>query len=278
MPTMVRNRPVWLAFVCLTALCLFGACSPSVTRSDQEDEKNPYFQKAKKMYQNRDYKEAVASYRKAIEMDPNNAAAHLELGLLYEDKLQDYAYAIYHYRRYLELRPQTEKTELLKQFIDRSQLALAASLTNSPIESGEEIARLHQANSNLVQEVDFLIKQKQEMEQKLVQLQNTPNESHVVKTNVVTMTNWVTQVAAAIGGGQSSGNNAPARPANPTTPASDTARVRTYVVVKGDTLSAISQKMYGRRDRWQLIYNANRSSIGPKYNLKVGQKLTIPSV
>src|ERR1041385_3000914 len=146
---------------CLTVtgmllLCLINGCNPSVMSSDQQDEKNPYFQKGKAMFQKRDYKQAVKYYQQALEMDSKNAAAHLELGLLYEDKLQDYAYAIYHYRRYLELRPSAEKADLVRQFVDRSQLALAASLTNTPIEAGEEITRLRRENSNLLSRVEWL--------------------------------------------------------------------------------------------------------------------------
>lgn len=51
---------------------------------------------------------------------------------------------------------------------------------------------------------------------------------------------------------------------------------RTYVVRKGDTLSEIAQKMYGDGDKWEKIYNANKSRVKDPKKLKVGTKLVIP--
>lgn len=50
-----------------------------------------------------------------------------------------------------------------------------------------------------------------------------------------------------------------------------------YVVKKGDNLSKISQRVYGTPNKWMVIYNANKSQIPNKNNLKVGTKLTIPA-
>ncbi|MBV9627404.1 MAG: LysM peptidoglycan-binding domain-containing protein [Xanthobacteraceae bacterium] len=54
----------------------------------------------------------------------------------------------------------------------------------------------------------------------------------------------------------------------------------TYVVVAGDTLSAIASRFYGtgREPFWRLIYDANRGLIGENPNLiQPGQNLTIPA-
>ncbi len=45
------------------------------------------------------YDDAVAAYNRAIEANPNNAAAHWDLGFLYQDKFHDYVLSIYHFRR-----------------------------------------------------------------------------------------------------------------------------------------------------------------------------------
>jgi tetratricopeptide (TPR) repeat protein len=282
---MVRKRSFWLALLALALVSSLRACAPNAARSDQQDGKNPYFQKAKKLYQDRDYKEAVKYYHKALEMDANNASAHLELGLLYEDKLQDYSYAIYHYRRYLELRPNAEKAEYVKQFVDRSMIALAASVPNSPLIAGEEIARLRQENSNLTLQVESFMHTNQVLEQKLVKLANAPEETPVERV----VTQFVSVVSAANLGSVAANPPPPAtnppvaRPATAQAAQQSPApppRPRTYTVQRGDTLYSISQKMYGRKDRWPTIYSANRAVVGPppSYRLKVGQKLTIPNL
>ena len=51
---------------------------------------------------------------------------------------------------------------------------------------------------------------------------------------------------------------------------------RTYVVVKGDTLSKIAEREYGDATRWREIYQANRATIKNPNLIYPGQKLRIP--
>jgi len=51
---------------------------------------------------------------------------------------------------------------------------------------------------------------------------------------------------------------------------------RTYVVKKGDTLSEISQRMYGTSTKWRKILSANKKRIPDEKKLRVGTKLVIP--
>ncbi|MEY3213184.1 MAG: hypothetical protein RIT28_3665 [Pseudomonadota bacterium] len=52
----------------------------------------------------------------------------------------------------------------------------------------------------------------------------------------------------------------------------------TYTVQSGDTLSGIAKKHYGDANKWEDIYNANKSVIKNPNALSVGMKLTIPNV
>lgn len=49
-----------------------------------------------------------------------------------------------------------------------------------------------------------------------------------------------------------------------------------YTVVKGDTLSAIAQKYYGRASEWKKIQDANSALLKGKTVIRPGMKLTIP--
>lgn len=51
---------------------------------------------------------------------------------------------------------------------------------------------------------------------------------------------------------------------------------RTYVVMRGDTLSGISQKVYGTTSRWQDIYEANKETVPDTNRLPIGAILMIP--
>ncbi|HEY0321224.1 MAG TPA: LysM peptidoglycan-binding domain-containing protein [Pyrinomonadaceae bacterium] len=51
---------------------------------------------------------------------------------------------------------------------------------------------------------------------------------------------------------------------------------QTYTVKPGDTLSKISQKVYGDAGRYMDIFYANRDKIEDPNKLEVGWELTIP--
>lgn len=51
---------------------------------------------------------------------------------------------------------------------------------------------------------------------------------------------------------------------------------RTYVVVSGDTLGAISNKYYGKASDYMKIFEANKDILDNPDLIKVGQKLRIP--
>lgn len=51
---------------------------------------------------------------------------------------------------------------------------------------------------------------------------------------------------------------------------------RTYEVKKGDTLSHIAQRFYGKASEYRKIFEANRDQLDDPDEIKVGQKLRIP--
>ena len=51
---------------------------------------------------------------------------------------------------------------------------------------------------------------------------------------------------------------------------------RSYVVVKGDSLSAIAQREYGDAQEWRRIYEANKDVIKNPDLIYPGQTLRLP--
>jgi nucleoid-associated protein YgaU len=51
----------------------------------------------------------------------------------------------------------------------------------------------------------------------------------------------------------------------------------TYTVQKGDTLSAIAQKHYGKASHWHAIFEANRDQLDDPDLIRPGQVLKLPS-
>lgn len=86
-----------------------------------------------------DVDSAIRSYTAAIEANDRLARAHLDLALLLDGQ-RDYLSAIYHYQRYIALRPESEKREMIQ---DRILLAVrqhAASLAHPGAQTAGEAA------------------------------------------------------------------------------------------------------------------------------------------
>jgi nucleoid-associated protein YgaU len=54
--------------------------------------------------------------------------------------------------------------------------------------------------------------------------------------------------------------------------------VQTHTVVKGDTLSKIARKYYGKASQYPKIFDANRDQLDDPDRIKPGQVLKIPSL
>jgi len=52
---------------------------------------------------------------------------------------------------------------------------------------------------------------------------------------------------------------------------------KTYVVVKGDSLSKIAKREYGDANKWRTIYEANKDLINDPDLIYPGQDLKIPA-
>ncbi len=247
-----KSAARWRGGLAVIALGLLAmGCSQTTSTDDAQQESNPYYQKAKTADESQDYQAAAGFYEKALEANPQSAQAHLELGLLYDEKLGDPIAAIYHYRKYLELQPNSDKRQVVQDYIERAKLTLAAKLPQTAADP-TELSRLQSENAALMQDNMTLKAKVAELEQ--------AQATRPAETIVAAPAPAVVPVA---------GTPAAAAPAVP--PSS-----RTYVVQKGDTLQSLALRFYGTRSGWEKIYEANRGCLASKDQLKIGQPLTIP--
>src|SRR5580765_4414449 len=103
-------------FLFLSLTFFFAACS-QMRRGSVDEEKEPQFMEGQKRVKRMDYDGAIESFERALQANPNNASAHFELGVLYDQKKSDFAAAIHHYQRHLMLRTNSPMAELVKQNI-----------------------------------------------------------------------------------------------------------------------------------------------------------------
>lgn len=67
------------------------------------------------------YKEAVREYKKTLELVPDNANIHYNLGIIYDDYLQDEEKANFYYGRYLELYPDAPDAGIVREWMDEAR-------------------------------------------------------------------------------------------------------------------------------------------------------------
>jgi tetratricopeptide (TPR) repeat protein len=150
---------IQFAFCCALAVLLgaaLGGCAPGQGQTD--DEKEPHFVLGQSKVNAMDYGGAIDAFEESLEANPQSAAAHFELGWLYEEKAPDSAAAIYHYERYLKMNPNAGNAALIKQRIDACKRQLATDVLGLPSSSAaqQQLEKLAEQNRDLQQQVDRL--------------------------------------------------------------------------------------------------------------------------
>ena len=121
-----------------------------------EEEKEPHFLAGRSRVNAMDYRGAIECFDEALIANPHSASAHFELGWLYEQKDVDPAAAIYHYERYLKLRPNAADAETVKQRVFGLKQVLAQAVLPMPSTPGlqKEMERMMEENRRLREEAE----------------------------------------------------------------------------------------------------------------------------
>jgi tetratricopeptide (TPR) repeat protein len=69
--------------------------------------------------QNGKFKDAEKQFAACLELLPDDADTHYNLGVLYEDRLRQPAKAIHHYRRFLEIKPDGRDSEMVRSWLKK---------------------------------------------------------------------------------------------------------------------------------------------------------------
>ena len=156
---MIRLPAMQCCLMLLLGCFCWSGCSP-VGESNIDARKDSDFITGQNRARNLDYTGAVQAYEKALETNPRSAPAHFELGLIYYLNLPDYAAAIYHFQKFLELRPNDSHAENVHQFVSVCKQELARTVSLGPISQKlqKEFEQLTAENQRLKQQVEFLSK------------------------------------------------------------------------------------------------------------------------
>jgi LysM repeat protein len=126
---MTRFRLAWYCAIGILLCFGVGGCLPS-GESPLDEQKEPHFLTGRNLVSQMDFPGAIDSFERALEVNPQSASAHFELGVLYDEKANDPAAAIYHYERFLKLRPNSNEAELARGHINTCKLELARTVSS----------------------------------------------------------------------------------------------------------------------------------------------------
>lgn len=266
------------------------------TLSSETDE--PNYRQGQQLVKQGRSQEALSAYLKVIAKRGESAPeSHLEAGLLYLDQVKDPLAAIYHFRKYLELQPNSRQAQQVKGRIDVAKREFARTLPAQPLENQAE--RL-----DLFDQVDRLQRENEQLKAELATLRggvampptrsratlNDPSlyprvETAAPRAFVQTPAEPSDSPVSLAPEPAPDPSSVPTQPtpvpgqpirALPTKPGVSTASARRHIVVKGDTLFSLAQKYYGNRSRWRDIYAANRDLLPSENSLRLGMEIRIP--
>jgi LysM repeat protein len=248
------SRLLYAVLLVITGAVLSG-CVPSAP-SQLDEEKEPHFLAGKSRLQQMDYRGAIEAFDKALEVNPQSGSAHFELACLYVQKEPDPAAAIYHFDRFLKLRPKADNIEVVKQQISACKAELARSVMLGPL------------NEKVQHELEQLVEENKRLRAELEKYRpgGAGPTNPVAGTPTRTGTGSPTTPTLV-----ATGQVPPAQTATRTTTAAPTTGSRTHTVKQGDTLANIARK-YGVKLDTLLAANPR---VDPR-KLKPGQTLTIP--
>lgn len=247
------RTPTFRWFVAAWCGVLICSCTPTAPGT-LDEEKEPQFLIGRSRVNAMNFRGAIEAFEQALEMNPHSGAAHFELGWLYAEKEADPAAAIYHYQKYLKLRPNANDAETIRQHIFRLKQELAKGVLPVPAtpELQRQLEQLVEEKRRLQEEVDSL---RRALAQAQASASSVRADASVERASAVS--SRPTTVQSTV------------RPASATT---STATTRTYRVQPGDTLASIA-----RRNNIGLeALTAANPGLDPR-RLQVGAMLRIPA-
>lgn len=299
----IRLRVLSLSLLMLAAVLWMTGCERTDATPFTAEVDEPSYRRAKELLRQGRNQEALTEFEKVIEKRGlNNAAeSHLELGLLYQHHIRDPISAIYHYRRYRELKPNSPQADLVRQRIDAATREFARTLPAQPMDN---------VDHDMTDVVQRLQRENEQLKSELARMRNMVvpkgrGDSASTAAEEEPMTETTGPAHSPISEPESSPishsppepaptaphnaatvpPSAPNRPVAPTPTAPSPSRatqpappggIRKHVVGKGDTLMSLAQRYYGNRSRWRDILEANKDVLKNKDGLRIGMELKIP--
>lgn len=287
---MTVRRQICAAFA-LCVLLLGAGCSDRDSAPMPAETDEPLYVQGMQLKKQGRNPEALSAFLKVIDKRGARSApeSHLEAGVIFLIHSKDPIYACYHFRRYLELAPNSKQAELVRGMVNEAKREFAKSLPGRPMDSqsvrmqnDEEVSTLRRENSELRAELATLrgggaapISRTPRMitvPEEALSTPASPPAATVVESAEPVVPPRATSAPAVQPPAQTPPPLAKTSPAaRPTS-----APTRTHVVAPKDTLYGISVKFYGNGRQVEAIYQANRNVMKDRTDVRPGMVLKIP--
>lgn len=284
--------PVRLITFGLVALCALlggaGCGRDSYAVSAESDE--AFFREGQELNRQGRTQEALAAYLKVIAARGDQAPeSHLEVGLIYLEHIHDPIEAIYYFRKYLELEPNSRQAGLVRGLVDTAKREFARTLPGQPLDN--QAARLDQGG-----QIEALQRENEDLRAEIAALRagepapvphvagdgsapgaRAPSPMFVAPATPPPQVDNQSPIKPAPLEADASLGPADNPPAAVQPAPAQPAQARTHTVARGDTLYSLAQRYYGNRSKWRDILEANRDQL-PSANtpLRIGMELRIP--
>lgn len=264
---------VWMAVLAAGALILVSSCSKDYTGKENS---HPLFAKGVSLKASGQYVKACEAFEGFLALCPKSARTHKELAELYGDYRSDFIKSIFHYEKYLELGKlsDTDRKDVRKlieknkqKFYEKYQVenglvpldsASASFSAASPAvqELETSLAAARQTERAIAEKYKVLYYEKKALAEELQKLKaRNASASAIPPVRVASSS----QATAASGSAAAHGGTS-------------------YTVQKGETLSSIAVKIYGKKSAWKDIRDANAGKIPENGAVRAGQVILLPKL
>lgn len=137
----------------LILIIFFYGCSDKELTEEEIEIKTPIIIEARNYINNEQWINAENILKKILIDKPQYTRAHLDLAIIYQQYLTNYINSIYHYNRYLELNPLSEKNIFINEQINNlnEELELSFYKNNNRTEETKE--------TNVTNSTNFILKE-----------------------------------------------------------------------------------------------------------------------
>ena len=155
----------WLLPILLAALLAATGCSDGGGAALGAEHDDPLYVEAQQLKKQDRYPEALNAYLKVIDRrgGQNAPESHLEAGAIYLHRIKDPVAAYYHFRKYLQLEPNSKQAPFVRGMVDAAAREFARTLKANPMEDqsvrmamNEETEKLRKENEELRAELATL--------------------------------------------------------------------------------------------------------------------------